>query len=348
MINRVLNLFRSRYSNHLRPLVIRLFSITHFARLCYGMFSNAFSGEHSKVLRGISNFIKNDHKYANAYSLRRNIHRIEKGLVMRPRRECFAADYILHTVNCYQTVCFDCDSDKALSYWAHDVLESYFSFANGASSIDLARDIFLRCPSVAEQKIKSIPKPRSSAPKLAVHYQDILSLAQRRRSVRWYLPTHVDRKLIDDAIHIAAYSPSACNRQPFEFRVFDDLELVRKVMEIPGGTSGWSHSPPVVVVLVGHLNAFVDERDRHLIYIDSSLAAMSFMYAVEALGLSSCAINFPDIADKNEAMAKLLDLSPHGVVTMVISVGYADEQGLIPFSAKKDLAQLRTYNKISA
>ncbi len=38
----------------------------------------------------------------------------------------------------------------------------------------------------------------------------------------------VERSKIDRAIAVASQAPSACNRQPFVFRVFDDPELVEK------------------------------------------------------------------------------------------------------------------------
>lgn len=330
-----------------RPALIRLFSSKWMLKYYYMFISSAFREEQSKVLSGISRFIADDCSYKNEYSLRRNIHRIEKGMVMRPRRDCFAVEYILHTVHSYRKVCFNSNVDRALIAWAHDVLELYFSCSNGSNNIDLAREVFYSCPPVDKHSVKSIPVIRSAAPLLTMRYNDFFVLAQRRRSVRWYTSSRVQRELIDKALQVAAYSPSACNRQPFEFRVFDDEALVRKVMSIPGGTSGWSQSPPVAVVLVGHLNAFVEERDRHLIYIDSSLSAMSFMFALESLGLSSCAINFPDIPNKNLAIAQLLGLAAHEVVIMIIALGYADVDSMVPFSGKKSLDTFRNYNKIS-
>ncbi len=58
-------------------------------------------------------------------------------------------------------------------------------------------------------------------------------------------------------------------QQPFEFRVFDDLSLVHKVVEFQWATQGYSHSIPVLIVIVGNLDPYFDERDRHVIYIDA-------------------------------------------------------------------------------
>jgi nitroreductase len=87
-------------------------------------------------------------------------------------------------------------------------------------------------------------------------------------------------------------------------------------------------------------------RDRHVIYIDTALAAMAFQFALETLGLASCCINWPDIERLEIAMGKLLNLRPDERVTMCMSIGYPDPEGKVPFSQKKSLDQLRSYNRI--
>jgi nitroreductase len=177
-----------------------------------------------------------------------------------------------------------------------------------------------------------------------VAYDDLLALAYRRRSVRWFLPTAVPRELIDRAITVADLSPSACNRQPFEYRVFDDPELIARVAAIPKGTRGFAHGFPAFVVLVGRMRAFFSERDRHLIYIDGALGAMALMLALESLGLSSCPINWADDAEQERDMTRTLGLAPDERVVMCLALGYPDPEAMVPYSAKKPLDRIRRYN----
>jgi nitroreductase len=189
------------------------------------------------------------------------------------------------------------------------------------------------------------PYRRDLAAEPSVDYAALLELAERRRSVRWFEQREVPRELIDKALRVAALSPSACNRQPFEFRVFDDPDLVRQVAQIPMGTRGWVHNIPVFVVIVGSLSAFFSERDRHLIYTDGCLAAMAFLFALESLGLSSCCVNWPDIRERERRMAALLGLRPDERPVMCMAVGYADPEGMVPFSHKKPSDQIVRYNR---
>jgi hypothetical protein len=43
-------------------------------------------------------------------------------------------------------------------------------------------------------------------------------------------------------------------------------------------------------------------------------------------------------------MAEFLRLRPHERPIMCVAVGYPDRQGMVPFSQKKSLNQLRRYN----
>ncbi|ASV74972.1 Nitroreductase family protein [Thermogutta terrifontis] len=282
--------------------------------------------------------------------LRRNTHRLEKGLIMRPRRDVFALDYIEETVKAYEAALKAAQNGKhglpaEQLQWTHDVLAEYFAVTGSHPKIDPLRERFRRLPApprICDEPL--IPYRRDLSQPPPVSYGALAALAHRRRSVRWFLPKPVPRELIDKALEVAAQSPSACNRQPFVFRIFDDPELVRQVASIPYGVIGYEHQIPVIVVIVGQLRNFFDARDRHLIYIDSALAAMSFILALETLGLSSCCINWPDIPEREKKMAELLKLEPDERPVMLIALGWPDPEGMVPRSVKKPLKLFRTYN----
>jgi nitroreductase len=101
------------------------------------------------------------------------------------------------------------------------------------------------------------------------------------------------------------------------------------------GTTGYAHQIQSLVVLLGDWSCFEDERDRHLPYIDGSLAAMQFMLALETLGLASCPINWPDLEPLERKMEHELNLPPYIRPIMLIAVGYPDPDGGVAYSAKK-------------
>lgn len=322
------------------------------ADLYYFLFSSDFSREHQKVLNG-----KYMHQKAikegkpNAFNLRRQIHRLEKGLIMKNRRDVFAADYILNTTNNYKTLSLqkgiNKDVDDGLLNWSANVLQRYFNSVKEIGDVKLAKDVFNSVNhqiSFDAEPTNFVPYRRMDGAKSNITYEDFLQLSKQRRSVRWYLDKPVPRELIEKACAIATFSPSACNRQPFEFRIFDQKELKNKVGAIPMGIRANYENIPVFVVVVGRLSAYLSERDRHVIYIDGGLASMSFMLALETLGLSSVPINWPDIEYLEQKMENTISLAADERPMMLIGLGYADPEGGIPFSQKKSPEQLLNYN----
>jgi nitroreductase len=304
------------------------------ASLYFTFVSTKFYREHKGVLQGIQAYKRADVRGQQTSSqLRRNIHRLEKGLIMRPRRETFAEDYIEETVKLLKhafdggTLC--ADEIK----WAKDVLLLYFSVVSDTPKIKATRNMFMSLEVVED--VAYIPYQRDAVPDLKISYDQLLTLFKRRRSVRWYLNRMVEKELIYKAVEAASLAPSACNRQPFTFHVLCNKERAVKVARMAGGTVGFAENIPCLIVVVGDLNYYFDERDRHLIYIDGSLASMQLMLALETLGLSSCPINWPDIEQRERAIQHELDLEKFQRPVMQISVGYPDPDGGIPFSQKK-------------
>lgn len=302
--------------------------------------------EQRAVMAGKNHYYKNlnRHNSRSMVGLRRNIHRLEKALIMKPRRDVFAKDYIMETVEWYSRVVKSSnndDFDQSELAWAQNVLAEYFSIVKPHGEIGKAYIIFQSIdfnPKVIDQK----PFMRVKSKNLP-SYEQLLTLSEYRRSVRWFKKKKVNRKFIDNALLVARQSPTACNRMPYEFRIFDDPELVKKVANIPFGTGGYADNIPIIAVVVGKLDSYFSERDRHAIYVDSSLATMGFVYALETQDISTCLINWPDFEPLERKMQKLLKLRYDERPIMLIAIGYADEEP-VPRSAKKELETIRSFN----
>ncbi|MDI6026607.1 nitroreductase family protein [Corticibacterium sp. UT-5YL-CI-8] len=334
--------------------LLEILAANRITSLVYSILSiPTFNREQFAVLRGRRDYYRNLSKErATRTELRRNIHRLEKGIIMQPRRKVFALDYLIETIEYYEKAIKDyaagCAADEGELIWAHGVLNDYFSIVDPENVVVAgARNRFsATASSFNPEDIRRIPYKRSDTKMSNVAYEDLLALSQQRRSVRWFQQKPVPRDLIDKALLVGRQSPTACNRMPYEFRIFDDPMMVKKVAGIPFGAGGYGHQIPTVAVVIGRLNHYFSPRDRHVIYVDASLAAMPFMLGLETLGLSSSVINWPDFEPLEGKMQKALNLDYDERVIMLIAIGYADPEGLIPFSEKKSLDVLRRYNDL--
>lgn len=307
-----------------------------------------FNREQSAVLRGRRDYYRNKHRDRITHvELRRNVHRLEKGLIMRPRRDVFARDYITETIEFYEEATRQCATapgtmEQSEMEWAHDVLSEYFRVsAEGDPAVDAARARFAAAAHDGDEtgKIPYVKKQLSD-----IEYDDLEKLVMQRRSVRWFEDREIPRELIDKALLLGRQAPTACNRLPYEFRVFDDPDMVRTVSGIPFGTAGYAENIPAIAVVVGKMESYFSPRDRHAIYVDGSLAAMQFMLGLETLGLSSSVINWPDFEPLERKMQKTLGLAMTDRVVMLIAFGYAHPEGMVPYSQKKELDTFRRYN----
>jgi nitroreductase len=310
-----------------------------------------FNREQWAVLAGRRAYYRNLRaRRISHVELRRNVHRLEKGILMQPRRSSFAADYIEETVRFYVNAVTREDDDPTYDaselQWAFDVLTEYFAVvSDDHPAIARARQAF----SVLDHRTsagESRPYPHSLIKRSDVEYNDMLMLAEQRRSVRWYRDEPVPRELIDKALLVARQSPSACNRLPYEFLVYDEPETVAKVSKIPFGAAGYGHQIPTLVVVTGRLDSYFSPRDRHVIYIDASLASMAFMFALETLGLASSVINWPDFEPLERRMQKTLGIPPHQRVIMLMAVGWPAPDGMVAYSQKKSLEGMRRFNQL--
>lgn len=318
------------------------------AKLYYLFFNPAFAREQHATLAGRLHHVRHEASSAVASVIvRRNIHRLEKGLCMTPPRDVFALDYIDETLLAFgNLLAAPRAQDLPLVRYAHDVLCAYFAATRWKSAAPQPQRF---AQLSAQARLQSGPGGRAAPAaqqmlaSTDISYAQFLTLTQRRASVRNFRPIEVPRSAIERAVAAAAQAPSACNRQPLRYIAACDQPTKAQLAGLPMGTAGYAEGIPVIVAVVGDLSAYPFERDRHIIYIDASLANMQFMLALETLGLSSCAINWPDMEARERKAAALLKLEPYERIVMLIAVGYPDPSGLVPHSEKKSVEEMLSW-----
>ena len=316
------------------------------ASFYYFLINRSFDREHLATIHGLLNYQQNLYQLkASSALLRRNIHRLEKGLIMTPRRPSFAEHFIVETVDIFTKAHQQQSIDSKEFQWAYNVLSEYFTIVVDTPVIAKARVAFevinsqidtqqsTDCDLLTPYKYADLPAPQ-------VNPEQLATLFARRRSVRWYDDKPVPHELLAQAVNMASTAPSACNRQPYRFDVATDPERARAIAKLAGGTPGWVQNVQCCAVVVGDLSSYFGEHDRHLIYIDGSLAAMQFMLALDTLGLASCPVNWPDVDSREKNLQAELNLPPYERPIMLITVGYPSQDGGVAFSQKKQSTSL--------
>jgi len=324
------------------------FAVSRFSVAIYYIFiDRSFWREQLAVSQGLIRYRRQKNPSSRRYLLRRNIHRLEKGLSMRHRRPVFALDYIVETVEVYQRCIADspptpCDP---ILDWASDVLCEYFLTVTDHPTVLKARKLFdgFYNSDKGNQKTPVLYREREGA-KHGISIDRLSQLSRARRSVRWYTNDRVPRSVIDSALEVASQAPSSCNRQPFRYLFFDEPDQVQVIAKLPRGTAGFAENIPCIAAVIGDLSNFSNSCDRHGIYIDTGLSVMGFLYALETENIGSCILNWPDVEQLERKMEDQLELQKHERLVMLIAIGVPDPEGQIPYSEKSSLDLLRTYN----
>ncbi|MCG2815886.1 MAG: nitroreductase family protein [Candidatus Aminicenantes bacterium] len=153
---------------------------------------------------------------------------------------------------------------------------------------------------------------------------NIYELILKRRSIRQFKQDPVSRKLLDRFVNAARLAPSAANKQPLEFVVVDDREVVKRLFPClkwaayiqPAGNPEPGREPAAYVVVL------VKEEIRTSAFEwDSGAAIENMTLAALEKGVGSCWL----ISIDKKRIAEILGVPSGYLIDSVLALGYPDE-----------------------
>lgn len=157
----------------------------------------------------------------------------------------------------------------------------------------------------------------------------LLELMRRRASCRKYLDKSVEEDKINNALEAARLAPSACNKQPWRFKILQDRTILDAICDsalLPGIPMPWLRQAPVVVVVCAETNVvthtlapMLSKVKYHL--VDIGIAGEHFVLAAEAQGLATCWIGW----FKEKKVRKIASIPKNLQILSLISLGYPAE-----------------------
>lgn len=307
-------------------------------RSFFGGFGLSYYFEMLAVSSGIARFGSASKNHSPL--LRRNIHRIEKGLTSRNRRGSFALGFIGETVDEYLSRRNELDPVEA--NWCKDVLNEYFQNVDQTPKIEREQTRFL----ASLEEVYSNPDgsgPSYKSSDASIVYSQFLSLTKQRRSVRYFSDKKVMAEDVDKAIEAGLQSPSSCNRLPYRLIRAEGYEESAKILDLPFGAAGFSHQVPYAIAVIGDFSNYFSPRDRHGPYIDGALFTMAFTLALETLGMASTIVNWPELWIQDLRAKSVLKIKKHERVLFMVALGFPDESLKIPGSGKKSVSAMSSY-----
>ncbi len=162
-----------------------------------------------------------------------------------------------------------------------------------------------------------------------INPEDFLEFIKNRRSIRSFQDKPIPENEIQMILEAGRWAPSASNKQPWEFYVIKDKEVLK---EISKNAIYGRHikRAPFAIVIIGKKTTSPNYYIQ-----DTSLVSMTMMLMAWSLGIGTCWIGALD----RKAVKEMLDLGENDYLLTVLPMGYI--KGSIPDpTLRKNLSQI--------
>ena len=144
----------------------------------------------------------------------------------------------------------------------------------------------------------------------------------KRRSIRKFTDELVSKEIIEELLHAGMSGPSACNRQPWEFFVVTNEELLVKMRR----TSRFTNMEAKLgIVVCGNLDKALPDSMKDYWIHDCSAATQNILLRVTDLGLGAVWCGIYPQERAAERMREFLGLGENLVPLSLIWIGHPDE-----------------------
>ncbi|AKL95855.1 nitroreductase [Clostridium aceticum] len=171
----------------------------------------------------------------------------------------------------------------------------------------------------------------------------MLDLLKKRRSIRKFKKTKVEKEKIDALVKAALLSPSSRSIRPWEFIVVTEEMLIGDLSKSKEHGSSFLKDAPLAIVVLG------DESKSDVWVEDTSIASVLIQMMAESMDLGSCWIQIRGRKHNAETTAeayikKVLDIPEEIKIESIIAIGYPDEEK--PSYVEEDLPYEKVFFNI--
>lgn len=269
------------------------------------------------------------------FYLTKQYHIIEKGLALPSPRPGFAQPKILDLI------------EKAQSYEKKygqcQLTDSIKSCIN--KYIEFNKKIGAALPDNFEKKIqeysKKIENINSGGSKKITKEEisssiniDFKNFIKNRYSIRDYSNEKVNIEKIIEAIDLAKYTPSVCNRQSWNAHLYSDRKILDSILEIQNGNGGFGQCIDKILIITGNIKAFT-KYESNQIFIDGGLFSMNVMLALHSKGLGTCPLNTSVPYLIENKIKKIANIPNNERLIMIIAIGNLKDTFQVAISKRR-------------
>lgn len=157
--------------------------------------------------------------------------------------------------------------------------------------------------------------------KSQVVYENIMT----RKSVRAYDPNKpIEKDVVEKLLRAAMAAPTAVNKQPWEFVVVDDKEVIAEYAKTQRGRVQFGNAG-ILVVICGNMEKALEGDAQGYWVQDASAACENMLLAAHAFGLGAVWTGVYPIQQRVEDVSAFFNLPETIIPLCVVPVGYPAE-----------------------
>ncbi|HLS72358.1 MAG TPA: nitroreductase family protein [Actinomycetaceae bacterium] len=250
-------------------------------------------------------------------------HKIEKSLTLPEPRRPFGLT-VEQRMKSLMSAAGEQDREKAYFAYSSDALTALAAW-NSEGNVD-AR--------VAPQYVSTFA---GLVPETAE-----LFFASRRSTRNFDLAHPPDPAVVLHAARLAGHSPSVCNRQASCLHLFHDRETVRQLLAHQRGNAGFGPTIPMLGIVTVRRGLFVGPGERNQRWVDGGLFAMTFVWALHALGVQSCMLNWSMPNRATAALRRTAGIDDGEDVIVLVAIGHRTGGSRVARSERRPAADFIT------
>lgn len=240
--------------------------------------------------------------------------------------------------------------NKELKYENH---EKHFSFINGINTLRQYKKVYEEHKWTDKEEYKNvsdflkmyenIPEQKTGSyiltkEELQNDYKiDYKKFIKSRHSTRNYKNQQLKIEDIKEAIEMAKYTASACNRQYIKVHYYPTGQMRQNVIKYAVGKGGLYLEGVNTFIITIDVNGLKGNGERNQGYFNAGLFSTNFVNALHSLGIGTCFIQFCNSVSEEEKLKQLNQIPSYERIAVILFAGYYDDKSIFAVSPRKDV-----------
>ena len=174
---------------------------------------------------------------------------------------------------------------------------------------------------------------------------DYLKFVKSRHSTRNYKKEPLKIEDVQEAVEMAKYSASACNRQYIKLHYYPTGKMRDNVIKYSLGKGGLYMEGVNTFIVTFDVNGLSGAGERNQGYFNAGLYSTNLVNAFHSLGIGTCFIQFANSVKEEEDLKKMNDIPEYERIAVILYAGYYDEKSIFAVSPRKNVSELLIEHK---